>query len=754
MNLIKLFISYSHKDDPLREQLVNHLGFLEDEGVVQTWCDKDILAGKQWETEIDAKLNDANIILLMVSSNYKGSSYCRLETERARERYEAGEAKVIPILLRECYWQIAWFGKLEKLPKNGVPVTEWPSRHKAFTDIAKEIHKVVKEVLLNSLAGSQPSVSASNAQTETAPPIAEDQASSEAPKVIESDSSSLAIGSFDDYAQDNNVIENFYNKLQLLSEQEQARYFEVAVFPSGIAIPLATLRKLWAGDLSEEATNALCTHLRELSLLNYDDAGGFLSLHELIRLQLIKQDIGNNQDYYQPRLPSIHHQLLNAHKPSPVRKWSAMLDDEPYFWDHLAFHLKEAERTDELMDTLDDWQYLIKKTRLRGAVSIESDLSIAEEIAPDDYRLRTIQLIFDNFRGLFDSWVMAGSSKAERYAEVRSLEDLNMMLQDQAQSLRSQYLTLKFKLPDLPPIGVRSCRFSYDGRWIVSASDDGTIIVWEAQSGRKLYTLEKLHVWDENLGKKRIKIDGHKDVVYGCDINWAADKLIVLVSADDGTLRTWNPDLRNVSYTSTEHSGAVIDCCFSPNGKHFVSASSDSTLMVWTTRSEKPFRTLKGHSGSVNSCAYGNSGKWIISAGSDGTLKVWGDKSDEPLHTLPAHSSPINCCSFNEKRRLIVSASDDKTLRIWDVNKIWDANPKEPLHTLQHSGPVNGCCFSLDGELIVSASSDHTLRIWDVQSGNCRTTFKTDGEMFCCAMYEEMIVAGGARGLYFLKLVQ
>jgi WD40 repeat protein len=65
-----------------------------------------------------------------------------------------------------------------------------------------------------------------------------------------------------------------------------------------------------------------------------------------------------------------------------------------------------------------------------------------------------------------------------------------------------------------------------------------------------------------------------------------------------------------------------------------------------------------------------------------------------------------------------------------------------------------GCAFSPDGKQIVSASDDSTLKVWDAESGKCLATFYADGPMLCCAIYGEMIVAGGARGLYFLRLVQ
>jgi WD40 repeat protein len=109
----------------------------------------------------------------------------------------------------------------------------------------------------------------------------------------------------------------------------------------------------------------------------------------------------------------------------------------------------------------------------------------------------------------------------------------------------------------------------------------------------------------------------------------------------------------------------------------------------------------------------------------------------------------VTGCAFSPNGKLIVSASGDSTLRVWD------AQSGETLRTLEgHSNWVNGCAFSPDGRLIVSASSNGTLRVWDAQSGECKATFYADGTINCCAIHGEMIVAGGARGIYFLKLVQ
>ncbi|HYG09392.1 MAG TPA: toll/interleukin-1 receptor domain-containing protein, partial [Pyrinomonadaceae bacterium] len=144
---IEIFYSYSHIDEGLRDQLKNHLSMLKRQGVVREWHDRRISAGQEWDRQIDAHLNSAHIILLLVSADFLASDYCYdIEVERAMERHEAGEARVIPIILRPCDWQSAPFGRLQALPKDAKPVTKWDNTDDAFLDIAKGIRDAAAEV--------------------------------------------------------------------------------------------------------------------------------------------------------------------------------------------------------------------------------------------------------------------------------------------------------------------------------------------------------------------------------------------------------------------------------------------------------------------------------------------------------------------------------------------------------------------------------------------------------------------------------
>lgn len=135
---IEIFFSYSHKDEALREQLEKQLSILKWQGVISGWHDRKIIAGQEWADEIDKHLNTAQLILLLVSPDFMASNYCySIEVQRAMERYERGEAQVIPIILRPVFWRSSLFGKLQTLPKDGKAITRWGNRDSAFLDVAE-----------------------------------------------------------------------------------------------------------------------------------------------------------------------------------------------------------------------------------------------------------------------------------------------------------------------------------------------------------------------------------------------------------------------------------------------------------------------------------------------------------------------------------------------------------------------------------------------------------------------------------------
>jgi len=144
---LEVVFCYSHKDETLRDELEKHFSILNRSGIVSAWHDRRISGGTEWDPDIDEHLRKADIILLLVSADFIASDYCYdKEMKLAIERHERGEARVIPIILRDCDYIGAPFGKLQGFPKDMKPVKSWPSQDEALKDVAIGIRRVAEEL--------------------------------------------------------------------------------------------------------------------------------------------------------------------------------------------------------------------------------------------------------------------------------------------------------------------------------------------------------------------------------------------------------------------------------------------------------------------------------------------------------------------------------------------------------------------------------------------------------------------------------
>lgn len=142
---MKLFYSYAHEDEPLRQELEKHLSTLRRQRLIDDWHDRKIGAGDEWKAQIDKNLDAADVILLLVSADFLTSDYCwDDEMKRTLERHAQGTARVIPVILRHCDWNSAPFGKLQAFPTDARPVTDWLDRDAAWNDIAQSLRKVAQ----------------------------------------------------------------------------------------------------------------------------------------------------------------------------------------------------------------------------------------------------------------------------------------------------------------------------------------------------------------------------------------------------------------------------------------------------------------------------------------------------------------------------------------------------------------------------------------------------------------------------------
>ncbi len=142
MSAPSVFFSYSHADEAMRDQIEKQLSTLKRQGVIETWHDRKIEPGQDFAQSIDDHINQDQIILLLVSSDFIASNYCyEIELERAMERHNAGEAIVIPVILRACDWHPLSFGKLQAVPRDGKPIKQWPDVDEAMLQVAQAVRQ-------------------------------------------------------------------------------------------------------------------------------------------------------------------------------------------------------------------------------------------------------------------------------------------------------------------------------------------------------------------------------------------------------------------------------------------------------------------------------------------------------------------------------------------------------------------------------------------------------------------------------------
>lgn len=216
--MLKVFFSYSHKDEEYRNELEVHLSMLKRQGLIEAWHDRRIGAGKDIHGQISEHLESAEIVLLLVSPYFLASDYCYdVEMNRALERHANGKARVIPVIIHPCDWQPTPFGHLRATPPDGKPVSKFPNIHDAFLAVTNDIRAAVQEL--------------KNASPGTARPPAVAQPVIPAARILEPRSSNLRIKRpFTDRERDKfledsfDFIANFFENS--LSEL-QSRYQEV-----------------------------------------------------------------------------------------------------------------------------------------------------------------------------------------------------------------------------------------------------------------------------------------------------------------------------------------------------------------------------------------------------------------------------------------------------------------------------------------------------------------------------------------------
>jgi WD40 repeat protein len=219
---------------------------------------------------------------------------------------------------------------------------------------------------------------------------------------------------------------------------------------------------------------------------------------------------------------------------------------------------------------------------------------------------------------------------------------------------------------------------------------------------------------------------GHTGWVMACAVT--PDGRHVVSASEDKTLKVWELATGRALATFEGHTGEVRACAVTPDGRHVVSASQDQTLKIWELATGRALATLEGHTGEVTACVVTPDGRHVVSASMDKMLEVWELATGRALATLAGHTGAVRTCAVTPDGRHVVSASWDQTLKVWELAT------GRALATLRgHTDWVMACAVTPDGRRVVSASDDHTLKVWELATGRALATLRghTDYVMAC-----------------------
>lgn len=551
-----------------------------------------------------------------------------------------------------------------------------------------------------------------------------------------------------------NLLRALKVSIDTLYAADFENYKKLVVFPKGAEVPEETVLLFWlhAGQMTARGARKLLSDLDRKALIRLtgESPNRRIGLHDL------------HHDYLLAALAEqtgLHIEILAAYQAKCPDGWYSGPDDG-YFFDYLAYHLIQAGKRLELLATVKDLRYIARKTHLRNSLAVQTDLELAEKHNPDSPVLSDLRKSFVNAAHLLNECDTLNDVAATFLARIQHIAALRPYTGALERIIVPPYFITWRPLPDIThPALVRtieahdsfvwSCGLDPAGRRAVSASEDGSLKVWDLYTGARLFVLNahtgavfdcafspngrhilscsadhSLVLWDAQSGARLRTLDGHEGAVNACA--FGPDSSFAVSGSEDKTLIIWDLDEGAPQSVLAGHGDAVTDCAISPDGSRAVSTSRDGTMRVWDLKTQSLVVTMEV--GRATACSIGIDSRMIACVTEDGTVTLWDATTGRSLQAWPAHRQPVSRCSISSdgvslvtcagRRNVIGDSAGGGQLDPADHTiKLWELEGGRLLQTyVGHSRKVTDCQITRDGRLIVSSSRDGTLRVWDALS--------------------------------------
>lgn len=280
---------------------------------------------------------------------------------------------------------------------------------------------------------------------------------------------------------------------------------------------------------------------------------------------------------------------------------------------------------------------------------------------------------------------------------------------------------------------VYAVHWSTDSRYLLSASQDGNLIVWDTFKAHKIQAIPMLSQWvmtcayapsgsyvasggldnicsiyslTTNEGVSR-ELRGHTGYLSRCRF---LDDNQILTSSGDKTCGLWDIETGIQVTSFVGHTNDVMAITLSPDCRSFVSGACDALAKLWDIRDGHCKQTFPGHRSDINDVTYFPNGNAFVTGSNNATCRLFDIRADQELavYTDPNSICAITSVAFSQSGRLLFSGYDDYNCKIWDSMK---AVRTGVLAT--HYDRISGLDITKDGLAVATACWDSCVRVWN-----------------------------------------
>lgn len=298
---------------------------------------------------------------------------------------------------------------------------------------------------------------------------------------------------------------------------------------------------------------------------------------------------------------------------------------------------------------------------------------------------------------------------------------------DKVQALRAQAKARNFPKVDYKPQFKRQLRGHFgkiyamqwspsSGQNLVSASQDGKLIVWNAFSSNKLYAIPLRSAWVMTCAYS----PGGGLVACG-----GLDNLCSVYRLKDAQ----NVDSKMSAAVELQNHDGYLSCCRFINDNEILTSSGDSTCMLWDVTKRTMVQCFQGHYGDVMSVSIHNN--YFISGSVDASAKLWDFRMKGAggcLKTFRGHESDVNSVAFFPDGNAFATGSDDSSCRLFDVRAISQVNK---YSTEKFFNGITSVAFSATGRILFAGNDDNQCHIWDTAHATLVSQVSHENRVSC-----------------------